>query len=127
MQKEAFRKPERDKIGPSGSQEECESKDSRNATVELFCLGGGTGSRLMANDTGWEAAYAGRAWAGHSGGRAGRHVQVWEAMDRSAVEGWTFQDAAAGQTSAVARKRQRSHSSALSQSLWGAHAGGNGA
>ena len=49
----------------------------------------------MANDTGWEAASAGKAWAGRIEGRAGRHVKVWEAIGRAPVEGWTFQDAAA--------------------------------
>ena len=81
----------------------------------------------MANDTRWEAVYAGRAWAGHSGGSAGRPVQVWEAIDRSAIEGWSFQDAAVGQASAVARKRQRTQNSALSQSLWAGHAEGSAA
>ena len=76
-------------------QEEYEQIGSWEATVaEVWCRRG-AGNGFMENDKVGAPGRAGKAWAGRIEGRAGRHGKVWEAMDRSAVEGWTFQDAAA--------------------------------
>ena len=69
-QKESCSKENGDKIEPSGGPGESEQRASGNATGEWFCVGRGAGRGLMANDTRWEAGSAGRAWAGHSEGRA---------------------------------------------------------